>query len=186
MPDPDFYLVKASPGTSTTAVAAEFRSQLPTWTVQTLATLVIPEQRALTSLNLRGLSRLESVAAGLVATIGVAILGAFLVLERRREAVVLRTCFGSRHRAGRHGTGVEGAVAVLGGLLIGIPVGLGVGILTVRILLSSSPCRPRCSSSRPARAAALAAVVVLGSVVALTLALMRVSHQSAASVLRDI
>src|SRR5256884_10019996 len=45
--------------------------------------------RSLASLNLDGLKRIEAIGAGLIAAIGVAVLGAFLVLERRREFAVL-------------------------------------------------------------------------------------------------
>jgi len=185
VPPPDFYLVKVSPGSSPAAVAAELRRQLPTWTVTTLNALVIPEQRALTALNLRGLSRLEAVAAGLVAAVGVAILGAFFVLERRRESVILRTVGA--------GTGqvitapvVESAVAVLGGLVLGIPIGLGLGLLTIRILALFFTLPPPLLVVPTGAIVALAAVVLLTSSVALTLALVRVARQSPASVLRDI
>ena len=43
----------------------------------------------LTVLNLGPLSDIESVAAGMIAAVGVAVLGAFMVLERRREFAIL-------------------------------------------------------------------------------------------------
>jgi putative ABC transport system permease protein len=185
LPAPDFYLVKVAPGATPAAVAGELRRRLPTWTVTTLDALVIPEQRALTGLNLRGLSRLEAVAAGLVAAVGVAILGAFFVLERRRESAVLRTVGA--------GTGqvvtapvVEGVVAVLGGLVLGIPIGLGLGLLSIRILGLFFTLPPPLLVVPTGAIWALAAVVVGSSAVALTAALVRVARQSPASVLRDI
>ena len=90
LPPPDFYLARVAPGSSTAAVAAEARRQLPTYTVTTLRTLRISQERALTALNVRKLGQLQIVAAGLVAAVGVAVLGAFLVLERRRESIILR------------------------------------------------------------------------------------------------
>jgi putative ABC transport system permease protein len=184
LPAPDFYLVKVSPGAAPAAVAGTIRRRLPTWTVTTLDQLVIPEQRALTGLSLRGLSRLEAVAAGLVAAVGVAVLGAFFVLERRRESAVLRTVGA--------GTGqvvtapvVEGAVAVLGGLALGIPLGLGLGVLSIRLLGLFFVLPPPVLVVPAAAIGALAAVVVGTSAVALFAALVRVARQSPASVLRD-
>ena len=185
VPPPDFYLVKVSPGSSPPAVAEELRRRLPTWTVTTLNALVIPEQRALTALNLRGLSRLEAVAAGLVAAVGVAILGAFFVLERRRESVILRTVGASTGQVVTAPV-VESTVAVLGGLALGIPVGLGLGLLSIRILALFFTLPPPLLVVPTGAIAALAAVVLLASLVALTTALVRVVQQRPASVLRDI
>jgi putative ABC transport system permease protein len=131
--DPDFYLGRVAAGSTVPAVAAEVRRAAPAYTVMTIDQQVLPEQRTLTVLNLRALSRLEAAAAGLVAAVGVAVLGAFLVLERRREAAVLRSV-GATTAQSLTGPGVEGAVAVFGSLLIGVPVGIGLAVLSIRVL----------------------------------------------------
>ncbi|MFC8520351.1 FtsX-like permease family protein [Streptomyces sp. NPDC057257] len=64
---------------------------------------------------------------------GVGLLGAFLVMERRREYAVLRTVDADTGRV-LTGPAVESAVAVVGSLLIGIPLGLGLGVLSIRVL----------------------------------------------------
>jgi putative ABC transport system permease protein len=184
LPPPDFYLARVAPGSSPTAVAGEVGRQLPTYTVTTLRTLRVPEQRALTSLNVTKLGQLETVAAGLVAAVGVAILGAFLVLERRRESIILRTVGASTGQVVTAPV-VEGAIAVLGGLAIGIPVGLGLGALNIRILALFFTLPPPLLVASTHAVAVLAAVVIVTSVVALTAALLRVARQAAAPVLRE-
>src|SRR5262249_52318168 len=84
LPPPDFHLVRVAPGRSPSEVAAHLRVQAPAFAVSTIDDLVIRERRSLTALDLRGLGRLEAVTAASVAAVGVAVLGAFLVLERRR------------------------------------------------------------------------------------------------------
>lgn len=184
-PAPDFYLVRVSPGATPATVAENLRRQFPDSTVTTLGTLVVPEQRALTALNLRGLSVLETVAAGLVAAVGVAVLGAFFVLERRRESVILRTVGAGTAQVVTTPV-VEGAVAVLGGLAVGIPVGLGLGLLSIRILALFFTLPPPLLVVPSGALLALAAVVILTSALALGGALYRVARQPAAAVLRDL
>jgi putative ABC transport system permease protein len=185
LPPPDFYLARVAPGASTAAVAAEARRQLPTYTVTTLRTLRISEARALTALNVGELGQLQIIAAGLVAAVGVAVLGAFLVLERRRESIILRTVGASTGQVVTAPV-VEGAIAALGGLVIGIPVGLGIGALNIQILALFFTLPPPVLVVSAREVAALAAVVVLASVLALTVVLYRVAHQPVASVLRDV
>src|SRR4051794_2067207 len=184
-PAPDFYLVRVSPGATPATVAENLRRQFPDSTVTTLGTLVVPEQRALTALNLRGLSVLETVAAGLVAAVGVAVLGAFFVLERRRESVILRTVGAGTAQVVTTPV-VEGAVAVLGGLAVGIPVGLGLGLLSIRILALFFTLPPPLLVVPSGALLALAAVVILPSALARGGALSRVARQPAAAVLRDL
>jgi putative ABC transport system permease protein len=185
LPPPDFYLARVSPGSSPSAVAEEVRSQLPTWTATTVRTLVVPEQRALTALNVSKLGQLQAVAAGLVAAVGVAILGAFLVLERRRESVILRIVGASTGQVVTTPL-VEGAIAVLGGLAIGIPVGLGLAVLNIHILALFFTLPPPLLVVSDRALGALAAVVVLTSAVALAIVLHRVARQPAATVLREV
>jgi putative ABC transport system permease protein len=185
LPPPDFYLARVSPGSSPSAVAEEVRRQLPTWTATTVRTLVVPEQRALTALNVSKLGQLQAVAAGLVAAVGVAILGAFLVLERRRESVILRIVGASTGQVVTTPL-VEGAIAVLGGLAIGIPVGLGLAVLNIHILALFFTLPPPLLVVSDRALGALAAVVVLTSAVALAIVLHRVARQPAATVLREV
>jgi putative ABC transport system permease protein len=185
LPPPDFYLARVSPGSSPAAVAEEVRRQLPTYTVTTAGTLRIFEQRGLTALNVSKLGQLQTVAAGLVAAVGVAILGAFLVLERRRESVILRTVGAN---TGQVVTAplVESAIAVLGGLAIGIPVGLGLAVLNIQILALFFTLPPPLLIVSTDALVALAAVVVGTSAVALAIVLHRVARQHAAPVLREV
>ena len=76
------------PGHPVSAAAAELgRSLDDRFGVTTVGN---PFQRGLTALNLAGLGRIEALGAALIAAVGVAVLGAFLVLERRREFAILR------------------------------------------------------------------------------------------------
>ena len=184
LPAPDFYLVRVAPGSTPAAVAAELRHRLPTYTVTTPDTLVVAEQRALTGLNLRGLSTLQAVAAGLVAAVGVAVLGAYFVLERRRESMLLRTV-GAGTGQVIAGPVVEGAVSVLGSLVIGIPIGLGLSVLSIRILGLFFTLPPPLLVVPAAGLAALVAVMLLTSLVALAGTLSRVVRQSPAALLRE-
>jgi ABC-type antimicrobial peptide transport system permease subunit len=88
-----------------------------------------------------------------IAALGVALLGAFLVTVRRREFAILATV-GTGNKDMLVATAVEGAAAVLGTLIVGIPIGLALALLAVRVLGASSsypppllPCRS--SISRP-------------------------------------
>jgi putative ABC transport system permease protein len=65
------------------------------------------EARSLTALNLGPLAALEAAGAALVAAIGVAVLGAFIVLERRREGAILEA-LGADARQVRAGPVQEG------------------------------------------------------------------------------
>jgi putative ABC transport system permease protein len=125
------------------------------------------------------------VAAGLVAAIGVAILGAFLVLERRRESVILRIVGASTGQVVTTPL-VEGSIAVLGGLAIGIPVGLGLAVLNIQILALFFTLPPPLLVVSDRALAALAAVVIVTSAVALAIVLHRVARQPAATVLREV
>jgi putative ABC transport system permease protein len=135
LPPPDFYLARLAGGHNPDQTAAALRrTGTPAgFSVTTLRERVRLQQRSLTALNLDGLSRIEITATALIAAIGVGVLGAFLVLERRREFAVLRTV-GAGTRQTLTGPALEGALAVGGSLAIGVPVGLGLGVLSVRVL----------------------------------------------------
>jgi putative ABC transport system permease protein len=183
-PAPDFYLADVADGHSPAQVATELTATTPGLTVQTVAQSTLSEQRSLTALNLRSLGRLESVAAGLVAAIGVAVLGAFIVLERRREAAILRAC-GATTRQLLMPPAIEGAIAILGSLLIGIPVGIGTSIVAIRVLGLFFTLQPPLVVLPVQALLLLAGSLVAASVLALGVALRRVSRANPASLLRE-
>ncbi len=177
---PDFHLGRLAPGTTVDAV----RGAAGKYTVLGASQLTLPEQRTLTALNLRALSRLEVAAAGTVAALGVAVLGAFLVLERRREAAVLRSV-GATTAQTLTPPAVEGAIAVLGSLLIGLPIGVGLAVLSIQVLGLFFTLPPPIVVL-PGRALATLAGVTLGaSLAALGVALWRVARQRPAAMLRE-
>jgi putative ABC transport system permease protein len=183
-PAPDFYMANVASGQAPRQVAADLHAAVPGLNAQTIEQGRLSEQRSLTALNLRALGRLESVAAGLVAAVGVAVLGAFLVLERRREAAILRAC-GATTRQILTSPAIEGAIAVLGSLLLGIPVGIGVGILAVRILGLFFTLQPPLVVLPAENLGLLAGSLLAASLVALGVTLYRVTRANSAAVLRE-
>ncbi len=183
-PAPDFYLADVAPGHSPEQVATELSATNPGLTVLTVAHSTLSEQRSLTTLNLRNLGRLESIAAGLVAAIGVALLGAFIVLERRREAAILRTC-GATTRQILTPPTIEGTIAVLGSLLIGVPVGIATSIVGIRVLGLFFTRQPPLLVLPVQALLLLAGSLVATSVVALGVTLHQVSRANPAALLRE-
>lgn len=186
VPPPDFYLAGVAPGSSPGAVADRMRQEgKPSgYTVSTLTERVRQQQRGLTALNLDGLSRIEAVSSGAVAALGVGLLGAFLILERRREFAVLRTVGADTGRA-LTGPVVEGTVAVVGSLLIGIPLGLGLGVLSIRVLGLFFALPPPLVTVPAGALALLAGLVVTLSALALGLALRRIDRIEVTALLRE-
>ena len=135
LPPADFYLAHITDGRPPSAVAAQLRGGPVghSFTVVTKTEQARVGQRSLTALNIGGLSTIEAVGAGLIAAIGVAVLGAFLVIERRRELAILEAV-GADERQRLTGPVQEGALSVLGSLVIGIPLGLALSVLAVRVL----------------------------------------------------
>jgi len=186
VPPADAYLARVTPGRDPLRVAAGLR-QGPTnaaYSVETITDRIQSEQRSLTALNLDGLGRIESAVATVVASIGVGVLGAFMVLERRREFAILRTV-GAGTGDVLAGPLIEGAAAAVLSLLLGVPIGLALGALSVRVLglffavsppLLTVPVRPL---------ATLAVLVLATSAVALGTALRRVGRIQPAVVLRE-
>ena len=131
---PDFYLARTPPGVAPGDVAAELKRRLSgRFAVTTISDQVRFEPRSLTALNLGPLGDIELISAALIAAVGVGVLGAFVVLERRREFAILRA-IGADDGHVRAGPACEGAAVVLGALAIGVPVGLGLAVVSVRIL----------------------------------------------------
>jgi putative ABC transport system permease protein len=186
LPPPDFHLARVAPGQSAAAVAGELdRDALAgAFTVTTFQDQVRREHRSLTALNLAGLSRIESVGAGLAAAVGVAVLGAFLVLERRRELAILRT-IGAGPAQALTGPTLEGMVATLGSLAIGVPLGLGLAVLAGRVLGLFFFQPPPLLAVPALPLAALGLLVVGASALALGVALAAAGRRSPATVLRE-
>jgi putative ABC transport system permease protein len=172
-----------SPGRSPPAVADALRlgALKGKFGVSTLGT---PTRRGLTALNLQGLSRIESLGGALVAAVGVAVLGAFLVLERRREFAIMRAT-GASTRQILTGPSQEGAIAVLGSVAVGVPLGLGLGMLAVRVLGLFFNLPPPLVTVPLAGLAGFVGFMVLTSTIALGGALLAVDHVRAATVLRE-
>jgi putative ABC transport system permease protein len=181
---PDFYLVRADPNRPPTAVAAALRDG-PLAGKFGAATGLPRTERGLTGLNLAGLSGIEAIGAGLVAAVGVGVLGAFLILERRREFAILHTV-GADTRQILTGPALEGGLAVIGSVAIGLPVGLGLGILAVRVLGLFFTLAPPLLTVPVPELAALVLFMLIAEATALGTTLVAVNRVRAASVLREL
>ena len=179
---PDFYLARISAGRSADAVAAELRGPLSDrFGVTTVGN---PFQRGLTALNLAGLGRIEALGAALIAAVGVAVLGAFLVLERRREFAILRAV-GADASQLIAGPAAEGVLVVLGSLLIGVPVGLGLALLEVRVLSLFFALPPPLLTIPTGALSVFIVFMAMTSTIAMAAALAAVTRVQPASVLRE-
>ncbi|GFG51869.1 hypothetical protein CQY20_07510 [Mycolicibacterium agri] len=179
---PDFYLARVAPGHQVSAAAAELgRSLDDRFGVTTVAN---PIQRGLTALNLAGLGRIEALGAALIAAVGVAVLGAFLVLERRREFAILRAV-GAQTSQVLTGPAQEGIVVVMGSLLIGVPVGLGLALIEVRVLALFFALPPPILTLPAGPLAVFILFMVMTSAVAMAAALAAVTRVRPAAVLRE-
>lgn len=187
VPAPDLYLARVADGLSADGVATAIRSDgaASGFTVATLGDLVRKEQRSLTTLNLSGLSLIEGVGAAAVAAVGVGVLGAFLVLERRRELAILRSV-GAGTKQVSAGPILEGALAAVGSIVIGIPLGLGLAVLAVRVLDLFFTLPPPLATVPAGQLLGMAGLVLLGSTMALVLPLRRAVGVSVSSALREI
>jgi ABC-type antimicrobial peptide transport system permease subunit len=138
----------------------------------------------LTALDLRGLARIEAVAAASVAAVGVAILGFFMVLERRRESAILRS-MGATTRQVLTAPTLEGTIAVLGSLIIGIPIGIGLSILSIRVLGLFFIQPPPLVIIPWETIIGLSVIMIILSAVALAIALRMVARRGVATMLRE-
>ncbi len=187
LPQPDFYLARDARPRTPTVAAAELRRRPDLrrhFAVTTLAQQASAGPRSLTALNLGGLRRIEAVGAALIAAIGVAVLGAFLVFERRREFAVLEAIGADRSQIAT-GPAQEAAVAAVGGILIGLPLGLLLGILTVRVLGLFFTLPPPIVSLPTLTLAGFVLLIVLASAVALGGSLLAVRRVGAQTTLRE-
>jgi putative ABC transport system permease protein len=187
LPQPDFYLARDTGSRPPAMVAAGLQGRPGVhkrFAVTTLAQQRNLGPRSLTALNLGGLRRIEATGAALIAAIGVAVLGAFLVFERRREFAVLEVVGADRSQIVT-GPAQEGAVAVVGSLAIGLPLGLLLGILAVRVLGLFFTLPPPLVSLPALTIVGFAVLIVLASTVALGGSLLAVRRVGATSALRE-
>ena len=187
VPPPDFYLARVAGGHGPAAVAAQLKARPnlhKTFAVTTLAQQQSVGPRSLTALNLGGLKRIEAIGAALIAAIGVAVLGAFLVFERRREFAVLEAVGADRAQI-LTGPVQEGVVAVLGSLVIGLPLGLVLGILSVRVLGLFFTLPPPVVSVPGITLVGFVALMVVASTVALAASLRAARRIGAPAALRE-
>jgi putative ABC transport system permease protein len=180
---PDFYLARVTPGARAAAVASELRggALANTFAVSTVGG---PHQRGLTSLDLVGLGRIEAFGAAAIAALGVAVLGAFLVLERKRESAILRAA-GADTAHVVAGPAFEGIIAVVGSIAIGVPLGAGLGFLAVRVLGLFFVLPPPLLTVPALPLVALVVAMGVASGAALAIALGGVTRARAAVVLRE-
>jgi putative ABC transport system permease protein len=187
VPQPDFYLARDAPGQPPAAVAAALRTRTgmqKRFAVTTLAQQANVGPRSLTALNLGGLKRIEAIGAALIAAVGVAVLGAFLIFERRRELAVLDAVGADRSQV-ITGPAQEGIVAVLGSLVIGLPLGLLLGVLAVRVLGLFFTLPPPIVSVPTLTLAGFVLLMVIASLVALGTSLLRVGRAGTPAALRE-
>jgi putative ABC transport system permease protein len=121
------------------------------------------------------------VGAATAAAVGIAVLGAFLVLERRREFAILEST-GATTRPIVAGPALEGSIAVVGSVVVGVPVGLGVGMLAVRVLGLFFTLPPPLLKIPIGSLAGLVGAVIGASALSLTIALVAVTRLRAATV----
>jgi putative ABC transport system permease protein len=186
LPQPDFHLARVQPGLRPAAVAATLRAAglERAFKVSTESQQAPFGGQSIAALDLGPLSDIESIGAGLIAALGVAVLGAFLVLERRREYAILGAV-GADGRQLLAGPAAEGGIAVAASVVIGVPLGLGLSILSVRVLGLFFVLPPPLVSVPVGTLLVFVAVMLAASAVVLAVALRAVTRVSAARTLRE-
>jgi putative ABC transport system permease protein len=152
--------------------------------VTTLGDRAAITPRSLTALNLAGLSRIEAIGAALIAAVGIAVLGAFLVIERRREFATLEAV-GAEWSQIRTGPAIEVLAAGVGGIAIGVPVGLLLAVVDVRVLGLFFTLPPPLITVPVWQLVALVALVAVMSMLALAGVLDRIRRIEAPALLRE-
>jgi putative ABC transport system permease protein len=140
--------------------------------------------RSLASLNLEGLQRIEALGAGMIAALGVAVLGAFVVRERRREFAILEALGATRAQVAA-GPRLEGVVTVVGSLVVGLPLGLLLSMLSVRVLALFFTLPPPLLTVPVGSLVAFVALMATTCGATLLAALAAVTRVHAATVLRE-
>lgn len=187
VPQPDFYLARLAPGADVSKTAAVLRAAGPapgTFTVLTYGDAVAKEQSTLATLNLAGLGTIETAGTIIIATLGLALLGAFLVLERRREYAVMRS-LGATTRQVLVPPALEGSATLLISLLLGIPIGIGMTTITTRVLTPLFSISPALVQVPVGRVALLALGVAAAGGLALLTSLALVARLRTVAVLRE-
>lgn len=187
LPPPDYYLARVSPGHTVGHAAARLISAAGTSagrTGQTFKDALAKDQSTLTTLDLTGLSRIEIAGTLTITALGIALLGAFLILERRREYAVLRS-LGATTRQVLVPPAIEGLTTVAAALALGLPIGLGMTTITTRILTPLFTLSPPLIRVAPASIAGLAGLVTLASGLSLTGSLVVVARLRTVSALRE-
>jgi len=143
-------------------------------TIETTRTALGKDQSSLTALNVRGLIGLDGTYTLLMAAAAVSIFVFGLVLERRREYVMLRAQGAAQGQVRALVVG-ETAVVAVSGLVAGVLVGLGMGALLVHVLQPLFVLRPSVvvSGGGVAILVGLAFVATLGSAFAASAVLRR-------------
>jgi putative ABC transport system permease protein len=186
LPQPDFQLARVDPGLQPAAVAARLRAAglERAFKVSTESEQTAIAGQSIAALDLGPLSDIESVGAALVAALGVAVLGAFVVIERRREFAILRAV-GADGRQLLSSPAAEGAITVAGSVAIGIPLGLGLSIVSVRVLGLFFTLPPPLVSIPAGTLLVFVAVMVAASAGVFAVALRAVTRVAVASTLRE-
>jgi putative ABC transport system permease protein len=186
-PPPDFYMGRAAPGVPPDVAAANLAASPALhkrFAVQTAAGQTAAAPRSLASLNLGGLQKIEAIGAGLIAAIGVAVLGAFLVFERRREFAILEAV-GAEASQIATAPAQDGVVAVIGSLVIGLPLGLILALISVRVLGLFFTLPPPVLTAPGGSLAAFVGLMLVTSALAIAGSLRAVRRVTAAAVLRE-
>jgi len=156
----------------------------PAFKVSTEAQQGAFTEQSIASLDLGPLSDIESVGAGLIAALGVAVLGAFLVLERRREYAILGA-IGADGRQLLASPAAEGGITIAASLLIGVPLGLALSIISVRVLGIFFVLPPPLVIVPVGTVLAFVAVMLAASAAVMAVALRAVTRVSVATTLRE-
>jgi putative ABC transport system permease protein len=181
-------LVVVGGGAAGLSAARAGARRLPFWWVRDGADLrkcaLAKEPSTLATLDLGGPSRTEIAGTAVVAALGIGLLSAFLVLERRREYAVLRTV-GALTRQVLVPSAVEGVVTVAASLVFGLPIGIGMALLSTRVLTPVFTLPPPLLVIDEAGLLGLIGLVLLASAVSIVASLVAVARLPTAQVLHE-
>lgn len=133
LPAPDFHLARVAPGQSVSRVRSETPWARLGVSASSISDPSARDRRSLTGLSLDGLGTLEAVAAVIAASLGVGVLGAFVVSERSREFAALRALGVERGRLAAHPL-LEMAGVLGASVFVGLPLGIGLAAIAVRVM----------------------------------------------------
>jgi putative ABC transport system permease protein len=184
LPPPDMYLAKTRTDPQVAADGLKSAGLEQTYSVLTLPDMQRQRQRSLTALHLGGLGRIEAICGVLVAALGVGLLGAFTVMERRKEFALLRMVGASTRQLLRP-PATEGVVAAGGALVTGVPIGIALAVLDARVLGMFFTLPPPLVVVPAVALGLVTTAVLVTSVVALGIVLRRLSRLDPAPLLRE-